>query len=75
VKFNVAKASQGTAFLRIALAGADSTTLAIGVNGQTVGSIRPVATNALALQHQQGRVEPVHPEVRRLSDEAGARMR
>jgi len=73
VKFNMAKASTGTAILRIALAGADgggnlatgggtgqfgggqslyvgSDTqggLIIGVNGQTVGNIHPVATNAL----------------------------
>jgi rhamnogalacturonan endolyase len=54
VKFNMAKASQGTAVLRIALAGADGTTLAIGVNGQTVGTIRPVATNALRYNTNKG---------------------
>jgi len=54
VKFNRAKASQGTAVLRIALAGADGTTLAIGVNGQTVGTIRPVATNALRYNTNKG---------------------
>ena len=54
VKFNMAKASQGTAVLRIALAGADSTTLTIGVNGQTVGTIRPVATNALRYNTNKG---------------------
>jgi rhamnogalacturonan endolyase len=54
VKFNIEKASQGTAVLRIALAGADGTTLAIGVNGQTVGSIRPVATNALRYNTNKG---------------------
>jgi rhamnogalacturonan endolyase len=48
------KASQGTAVLRIALAGADSTTLAIGVNGQTVGAIRPVSTNALRYNTNKG---------------------
>ncbi len=77
VKFNMAKASHGTAVLRVALAGADgggnlaildangkpsdlgglteslyvgSNTqggLTIGVNGQTVGTIHPVATNTL----------------------------
>jgi len=54
VKFNRAKASQGTAVLRIALAGADGITLAIGVNGQTVGTIRPVATNALRYNTNKG---------------------
>jgi rhamnogalacturonan endolyase len=76
VKFNMAKASHGTAVLRVALAGADgggnlalganrqsaggrgggtnpyvgSDTqggLTIGVNGQTVGTLHPVATNTL----------------------------
>ena len=54
VKFNRTKASQGTAILRVALAGADGTTLAIGVNGQTVGTIRPVATNALRYNTNKG---------------------
>ena len=95
VKFNMAKASQGTAILRVALAGADgggnralgggnpafggcrrarrwtregarpgggsayvgSDTqggLIIGVNGQTVGTIHPVATNALRYNSDKG---------------------
>jgi len=54
VKFNMAKASPGTAVLRIALAGADSTTLTVGVNGQPAGSIRPVATNALRYNTNKG---------------------
>jgi rhamnogalacturonan endolyase len=54
VKFNMAKASTGTAYLRIALAGADSTTLAIGVNGQEVGTLRPVSTNALRYNTNKG---------------------
>jgi len=54
VKFNMAKASTGTAVLRIALAGADSTTLDVGVNGQPAGSIRPVATNALRYNTDKG---------------------
>ena len=45
---------QGTAVLRIALAGDDGTTLAIGINGQTVGTIRPVATNALRYNTNKG---------------------
>jgi rhamnogalacturonan endolyase len=56
VKFNMPKASKGDAVLRIALAGADGGGggLAIGVNGQTVGSIRPVATNALRYNTDKG---------------------
>ncbi len=54
VKFNMAKASTGTAVLRIALAGADGTSLTVGVNGQTVGTIRPVATNALRYNTNKG---------------------
>src|ERR1035438_6803846 len=50
----MSKAAQGTAVLRIALAGADGTTLAIGVNGQTVGTIRPVATNVLRYNTNKG---------------------
>jgi len=63
VKFNMAKASQGSAVLRVALAGADGgngTTpsapgsLKIGVNGQEVGTIHPVATNALRYNTDKG---------------------
>jgi rhamnogalacturonan endolyase len=54
VKFNMAKASQGTAVLRIALAGADGGALAVGVNGQEAGSIRPVSTNALRYNTDKG---------------------
>jgi rhamnogalacturonan endolyase len=50
----MAKASTGTAVLRIALAGADSATLAIGVNGQTVGTIHPASTNALRYNTDTG---------------------
>ena len=48
------KASTGQGILRIALAGADSTRLAIGVNGQVVGSIQPVSTNALRYNTDTG---------------------
>ncbi len=42
------KASQGQAALRVALAGADGDGgLAVAVNGQSVGTIYPAATNAL----------------------------
>jgi rhamnogalacturonan endolyase len=63
VKFNMPKASQGTAVLRIALAGADGGSgtapsvpgnLAIGVNGEAVGTIHPVATNALRYNTNKG---------------------
>jgi rhamnogalacturonan endolyase len=48
IKFTLDKAEQGQAALRVALAGADGNGgLAIGVNGQSVGTIRPSATNAL----------------------------
>jgi rhamnogalacturonan endolyase len=55
VKFNMRKASKGAAVLRLALAGADGNGgLAIGVNGQEVGSIHPVATNALRYNTNKG---------------------
>jgi rhamnogalacturonan endolyase len=54
VKFNMAKASSGTAVLRIALSGADGGALAVGVNGQEAGSIRPVSTNALRYNTDKG---------------------
>jgi rhamnogalacturonan endolyase len=55
IKFNMNKTSQGQVVLRVALAGADGNGgLAIGVNGQPVGSIRPVATNALRYNTDTG---------------------
>jgi rhamnogalacturonan endolyase len=54
IKFNMDKAVQGKATLRVALGGADSTTLAIGVNGNDAGSIRPVSTNALRYNTDRG---------------------
>ena len=63
VKFNMPKAAKGEAVLRIALAGADggngnepsvAGNLTIGVNGQTVGTIHPVATNALRYNTNKG---------------------
>ena len=48
IKFNMDQASQGQATLRVALAGADGNGgLAVAVNGQDVGTIRTIATNAL----------------------------
>jgi rhamnogalacturonan endolyase len=54
VKFNMPKASKGMAVLRLALAGADGGSLAIGINGQDVGSIHPVSTNALRYNTDRG---------------------
>jgi rhamnogalacturonan endolyase len=55
IEFNMKKTSKGVAVLRVALAGADGNGgLAIGVNGQPVGTIRPVATNALRYNTDTG---------------------
>jgi rhamnogalacturonan endolyase len=54
IKFNMDKTVKGQATLRIALGGADGGGLAIGVNGKPVGSIRPVATNALRYNTDRG---------------------
>jgi rhamnogalacturonan endolyase len=48
IKFNMDKASKGQVTLRVALSGSDGAGgLAIGVNGQDVGTIRTRSTNAL----------------------------
>jgi rhamnogalacturonan endolyase len=63
VKFNMPKGLKGEAVLRIALAGADGGNgnqasspgnLTIGVNGKDVGTIHPVATNALRYNIDKG---------------------
>jgi rhamnogalacturonan endolyase len=64
VKFTMPKApSKGTAVLRVALAGADggngndasvAGNLTIGVNGNTVGTIHTIATNALRYNTNKG---------------------
>ncbi len=55
IKFNMDKAAQGQAALRIALAGADANGgLAVAVNGQSVGTIRPASTNALRYNTHKG---------------------
>ena len=54
IKFNMDKAVQGQATLRVSLGGADGGGLAIGVNGKAVGSIRPVSTNALRYNTDRG---------------------
>ncbi len=47
IKFDLAQPAAGVAALRLALAGADTQTLAIAVNGRDAGAIRPLSTNAL----------------------------
>jgi rhamnogalacturonan endolyase len=48
IKFNMDKTPKGQATLRIALAGANGAGgLAVAVNGQSAGSIRPINTDAL----------------------------
>jgi rhamnogalacturonan endolyase len=48
IKFKLDQISSGQAALRVALAGADGNGgLAVAVNGQNVGTIEPLATNAL----------------------------
>ena len=64
IKFNMDKASQGTATLRVALAGSDGTAglanpgapggLGVGVNGKGVGSIHFISTNALRYNTDKG---------------------
>ena len=55
IKFNLDQAGKGLASLRIALAGADGNGgLAVAVNGQAVGTIRPTATNALRYNTDKG---------------------
>jgi rhamnogalacturonan endolyase len=55
IKFNMDKASQGQATLRLALAGADGGGgLAVAVNGTSVGTVYPTATNALRYNTDKG---------------------
>jgi rhamnogalacturonan endolyase len=63
VKFNMPKTTKGSAILRVALAGADGGNgtapsvpgnLTIGVNGQSVGTIHTIATNALRYNTNKG---------------------
>jgi rhamnogalacturonan endolyase len=55
IKFNMDKAGQGKATLRVALAGSDGNGgLEVGVNGQNVGTIRTIATNALRYNTDKG---------------------
>lgn len=55
IKFTMPKAGQGLATLRVALAGADGAGgLAVAVNGQPVGTIETIATNALRYNTAMG---------------------
>ncbi len=61
IKFNVATPPKGKATLRVALAGSDGTSgpggagsLAVGVNGGAIGSIRFISTNALRYNTNTG---------------------
>ena len=55
IKFPMTQAGQGLASLRVALAGADGGGgLAVAVNGQNVGTIKPISTNALRYNTAMG---------------------
>jgi rhamnogalacturonan endolyase len=64
IKFNMDKAAHGQAYLRVALAGSDSTAglanpgaqggMTVGVNGKSVGSIKFISTNALRYNTNKG---------------------
>ena len=55
IKFNMDKTPRGQAALRVALAGADGAGgLAVAVNGQSAGTIRPTPTNALRYNTDKG---------------------
>jgi rhamnogalacturonan endolyase len=55
IKFNMEKAVKGQAALRVALAGSDGAGgLAVAVNGQSVGTIHTISTNALRYNTDTG---------------------
>ncbi|HVU38326.1 MAG TPA: polysaccharide lyase family protein [Opitutales bacterium] len=54
IKFTMDKLVQGYAALRLALAGADGGGLTVAVNGQEVGTIRPLGTNAIRYNTDKG---------------------
>lgn len=54
IKFPLDQRATGTAALRLALAGADTQTLGIAVNGTDAGAIRPYSTNALRYNTNKG---------------------
>jgi len=62
IKFNMDKPAQGYAAFRVALAGADGGGgLAVTVNGQDVGTIRVMATNAIRYNTDHGVWQECHP--------------
>ncbi len=62
IKFNMDKSVQGVATLRVALAGADGGGgLAVAVNGQSVGAIPVMATNAIRYNTDQGVWQECYP--------------
>jgi rhamnogalacturonan endolyase len=54
IKFNMDKAGQGLAVLRLSLAGADGNGLSVGLNGKDIGSIHPSITNAIRYNTDKG---------------------
>jgi rhamnogalacturonan endolyase len=54
INFNMERAGQGAAVLRLALAGADGNQLSVGLNGQSIGAIRPSTTNAIRYNTDKG---------------------
>jgi rhamnogalacturonan endolyase len=55
IKFNLDQPVQGSAIFRIALAGADGAGgTSVSVNGQNVGNVNPMGTNALRYNTDQG---------------------
>jgi rhamnogalacturonan endolyase len=62
IKFNVDKPVQGSAILRIALAGADGGGgLTVGLNGQSVGRIGVMPTNAIRYNTDHGVWQECYP--------------
>jgi len=62
IKFNVDKPVQGSAILRVALAGADGGGgLTVAVNGQSVGHIGVMATNAIRYNTDHGVWQECYP--------------
>jgi rhamnogalacturonan endolyase len=54
IKFNMDEAPTGFAALRLALAGADTNVVTVAVNGESVGAVHPVSTNALRYNTNKG---------------------
>lgn len=54
IKFNMDKAPNGQATLRVSLGGSDGGHLAIGVNGKEAGTVNTISTNALRYNTDRG---------------------